>query len=62
MQDSALNKDVMKALEGLNTAAHYMHETGGVESENLDSAFRYIMDATSLLKSFLEGERNESKS
>jgi hypothetical protein len=62
MQDSAFAKDVIKALEGVNTAVHYMHETGDVQSEELDLAFRKIMEAKSLLKAFLEETRNESKS
>jgi predicted protein tyrosine phosphatase len=62
MQKSPLNKDVMNALAGLKTAAHYLHETGDVESERLDLAFRDIMDAKSLIEAFLEETRNENKS
>jgi len=59
MNNSALINDVMKSLEGLNTADHYMHETGDVEDAALDAAHRNISDAIAILNSFLERKRNE---
>ena len=62
MDNSALINDVMKALEALNTASYYMHETGDVEDSQLDEAHRHNVDAIDILNSFLERKRNEGKS
>jgi hypothetical protein len=53
MQDSPLVKDVKKSLEGLKTAAHYLHETGDFIDTTLDDAHRCVGEATRLLESFI---------
>ena len=56
VDNSALVRDVQRALQGVTTAIHYMHETGGVESQQLDRAHESILNAQIILESYLEGE------
>ena len=60
--NSALINDVTNALEAVNTASQYMHETGDVEDSQLDYAHEGIVSAIDILNSFLERKRNEGKS
>lgn len=51
-----VKKDIERALEGVSTAIHYLHETFEYESDVLDNACDELVDIESNLKGLVYDE------